>query len=207
MLRCFSGDKKIKVYIANGSTTNIWCRVAGDKMLKVQGERGGGVDVHTIGVNLHKAEKFQHIAGATRGYSQIQLGNTLQFEPSTSSNSVYMTIINAYGSTICKNHEIGRSRNYIIDRRDALLDAKKKKMWIDANGCDHMLTYVVDDEYGFDTPECGDIKHNRRGALLDAKKKEMWKDDNNFRDYFYDEDKKYSRDLVHPHNKFSAQCW
>ena len=43
----------------------IWCRVAGDKALKVQGERGGGLDVHGIGVNAHKDEHVQHMAGAT----------------------------------------------------------------------------------------------------------------------------------------------
>jgi hypothetical protein len=195
MLRRFSGDRKIKVYVANGSTINIWCRVAGDKMLKVQGETGGGVDVHSIGVNVHNAEQFQHIAGATRGYSQIQRGNTLQFESSTSSNSVYMTIISAYGVTICKNHEIGRSRNYIIDRRGALLDAKKKKMWIDTNGHDHMVTCVEGDEYGFDTKECGDIKQDSRGVLFDAKKKKMWKD-TNIHDYMvtFDDDDEYEFD-------------
>ena len=123
--------------------------VGGDKMLTVQGEAEGGLDVHGIGVHAHNADQFQHVAGATRGYSQIQRGNALEFELSTSSNSVYMTIINESGSTICKNHEISRSRNYIINHRGALLDAKKKEKWIDTNGRDHMVTY--DDEYGFDT--------------------------------------------------------
>lgn len=63
--RFFSGDQIIKVNVSNGSTHTIWCRVAGDKALKVQGERGGGLDVHGIGVNAHKDEHVQHMAGAT----------------------------------------------------------------------------------------------------------------------------------------------
>jgi hypothetical protein len=89
MLRCFSGDKKIKVCVANGSTVDLCCRVAGDKMLMVQGKTGGGVDVYNIGVNAHKDEQFKHIPGATRGYSHIQRGNTLEFEPSTKNISTY----------------------------------------------------------------------------------------------------------------------
>jgi len=103
----------------------IWCRVAGDKALKVQGERGGGLDVHGIGVNAHKDEHVQHMAGATWGYSQIQRGNTLEFELSTSSNSVYMTVIGASGRQICKNHEITKNRNYILTIRSALVDRHK----------------------------------------------------------------------------------
>jgi hypothetical protein len=73
----FSGDKIIKVNVANGSRNNIWCRVAGDKALKVKGETGGGLDVHGVGVNAHKAQEVQHVHGATRGCTQIQRGNTL----------------------------------------------------------------------------------------------------------------------------------
>ena len=186
MLRCFYGDKIIKVHVANGSTINIWCRIAGDKMLMVQGETGGGFDMHGIGVNAHNAEHFEHVAGATRGYSQIQRGNTLAFEASTSSNSVYMTIINESGSTICKNHEISRSRNYIINHRGALLDAKKKNKWIDMTGCNHVISnddigeydteredtdhvdfcpnefrdiVTYDDNYGFDPKACDYHQH------------------------------------------------
>ena len=42
----------------------------------MQGATGGSVDVHGVGVNTHKAEQVQHVAGATPGYSQIQIGNT-----------------------------------------------------------------------------------------------------------------------------------
>ena len=136
----FSGDKIIKVNVANGSRNNIWCRVAGDKALKVKGETGGGLDVHGVGVNAHKAQEVQHVHGATRGYTQIQRGNTLEFELSTSSNSVYLTIMSDSGSKICKNHEISKSRNYIINKRGALLDAKKKEKWIDTNGRDHVVS-------------------------------------------------------------------
>ena len=133
--------KIIKLNVANGSTNNIWCRVAGDKALKVQGATEGGINVHRIGVNTQNAEQLQHVAGATRGYSQIQRGNTLEFELSTSSNSVYMTIVSESGAEICKTHEITKSRNYIINRRGGLLGAKMKNKWKDKNGCDHMVTY------------------------------------------------------------------
>ena len=155
----FSCDKIIGVNVANGGTMTIWCRVAGDKMLMVQGETGGGFELHGIGINANKAEQFPHVAGATRGYSQILRGNTLEFEASTSSNSVYMTIIKESGSTICKNQEISRSRNYIINHRGGLLDAKKKEKWIDTNGRDHMITYDITNKY--DTKTGGDHEYFR----------------------------------------------
>jgi hypothetical protein len=65
-----------------------------------------------------------------------------------------MTVISVPGRTICKNHEISKSSNYIINRRGGLLDAKKKKKWIDTNGRNHMLTY--DDNNGGDAKEDGD---------------------------------------------------
>ena len=116
--------KKIRVNVANGGTHTIWCRVAGDKA-----------------TSAHAAEYVPHMAGATRGYSQIQKGNTLEFLLSTLSNSVYMTIINESGDTICKSHEITEDRNYIITNRNALVDGNKKNMWIDTKGRDHMVAY------------------------------------------------------------------
>jgi hypothetical protein len=159
MTRLFGFGNIIKVNVANGSTHNIQCRVAGDKALVVQGATGGSVDVHGVGVNTHKAEQVQHVAGATPGYSQIQIGNTSEFELSISSNSVYMTILSETGRTIYKNHEIGRSRNYIINRHDALLNAKKNQKWIDTNGRNHMVTY--DDEDGLNKKECSDYNDFR----------------------------------------------
>ena len=154
MSRLLRGQKGMKVNVSNGSKRTIWCRVAGDKVLQVQTEVGGGVGVQGVGVNAHLAANFKHIAGATRGYSEIQSGNTLKFRLSTSSNSVYLTVISVSGHTICKNHEISKSSNYIINRRGGLLDAKKKKKWIDTNGRNHMLTY--DDTNGGDSKEDGD---------------------------------------------------
>ena len=55
-----------------------------------------------------------------------------------------MTVITETNGPICQNHEIGTSRNYIINRRDALLNATKNKMWIDTDERNHMVTY--DDE-------------------------------------------------------------
>ena len=121
MLKGGSGDRTIKVYVANDSPKNIWCSVAGDKMLNVQGETGDGVDVPDIEDNVHIAEQLQHIDEKTRDCSQIQRGNTLQFESITSSKCVYMTIISESGSTICENYEIDKSCNYIIDLHGNLL--------------------------------------------------------------------------------------
>ena len=148
MFRCFRGDKIIKVHVSNGSKTHIWCRVAGDKMLKVQGETGGGFGVQGIQVTGHTTGQYKYLHGATRGFSQIQIGNTLEFELSTSSNSVYMTVFKERKPPqhhICKNHEITRNRNYIINRDGALLDAKKNKQWIDTTGRYHIVT--KDDKY------------------------------------------------------------
>ena len=165
MLRYCSNDKKIKVCVANGSKVNICCWVVGDKMLNVQGETGDGVDVPEIGDNEHNSEQLQHIAAARRDCSQIQSGKTLEFEPSTSSKCVYMTIISESESIICKNHEIGRSRNYIIDWYGTLLDAKKGKMWIDTLGHDHEIEnrfeeifITLDDHYEDDDDDDDDFK-------------------------------------------------
>ena len=146
MARFFGGDKIIKVKVSNGSTDNIRCRLAGDKALKVQEEIGGGIGVHSIGINAHKTEKIHHISVGIRGYTQIQSGNSLEFELSTSSKGVYMTIIMDPDSIICENHEISRSRNYIIDDRGGLLDAKKNKKWIDTDNRDHRVSEYVDDD-------------------------------------------------------------
>ena len=127
MLRLLRGHKTMKVSVSNGSKLHIWCRVAGDKVLKVQSEAGDGVGVYGIEFNANSSFQYKHVAGATRGYSQIQSGNTLKFRLSTSSNSVYMTVISESGRIICKNHEISKSCNYIINRRGGLLDAKKKE--------------------------------------------------------------------------------
>jgi hypothetical protein len=143
MTRLFGFGNVIKVNVANGSTHDIKCRVAGDKALVVQGVTGGSVDMPGVGINTHKTEQVQHVAGITPGYSRIQRGNTLEFELSTSSNSVYMTVLSGTGGTICKNHEIGRSRNYIIDRFDALLNAKKNQKWIDTKGFNHMVANLL----------------------------------------------------------------
>jgi hypothetical protein len=143
MTRLFGFGNVIKVNVANGSTQDIKCRVAGDKALVVQGVTGGSVDMPGVGINTHKTEQVQHVAGITPGYSQIQRGNTLEFELSTSSNSVYMTVLSENGRTICKNHEIGRSRNYIIDRFDALLNANKNQKWIDTKGFNHMVENLL----------------------------------------------------------------
>ena len=124
IFKFFKCAKKIKVNVANGGTHTIWCRVAGDKAFSADA-----------------AGYAYYMAGATRGYSQIQVGNTLEFQLSTSSNSVYMTIISESRGTICKNHEITENRKYIITNHNALVDGKKKKMWIDTNGRDHMVAY------------------------------------------------------------------
>jgi hypothetical protein len=150
------GCKIVKVNFANGSPSNIWCRIAGDKALKVQGTTAGGLDVHGIGVNAQNAAQVQHVAGATRGYSQIQKGNTLEFESSTSSNSVYMTVICESGRLICKNHEITKSRNYILTKFGALVDAKQNNIWIDKNGSDHKVAYDCE----WDDDECFNHESN-----------------------------------------------
>ena len=156
LLSCFVfltgsvGCNIIKVNFSNGSPSNIWCRIAGDKALKEQGTIGSGLNVYSIGFNSQNAAHFHHVAGATRGYSQIQKGNTLEFESSTSSNSVYMTIICESGRLICKNHEITKSRNYLLTKFGALVDAKQNQMWIDKNESDHKVTYDCkweDDDY------------------------------------------------------------
>ena len=137
MARYFFSNNKIKVIVANGSTHSIRCSVYGDQALMKQGVTGGSLDEHDKGVNTHKAEQVQHIAGATPDYLEIPKGNALEFESSTPSNRVFMTVINENDRTICNTHEIGTSRNYIIDHNDALLNAKKNKKWIDTKGRDH----------------------------------------------------------------------
>ena len=147
----FTYDQIIQVNVSNGSTQTIWCRVAGDKALKVQGEIHGGLGVPGISFNAHEDEHVQYMAGATRGYSQIQRGNTLEFEVSTSSKSVYMTVINVSGREICKNHEITKNRNYIITSCSALVDAKQNDMWIDKDERNHKVPYDnnIKDDKGF----------------------------------------------------------
>ena len=49
-------------------------------------------------------------------------------------------------------------------------------MWIDTNRSVHMVTFDLDDEHGFDTKECGDIKQDSRAASLVVKKKKMLRD-------------------------------
>jgi hypothetical protein len=154
MTRFFSFNNKIKVNVANGTKHNIWCRVDNDQTLMKQGATGGSPDVHDIGDNTHKAEQVQHTAEATPTYNIIRKGNTLALESSTPSNSIYMTVLCDTGRTICKTHEIGTSTNYIISSHDALLNAEKNQMWIDTNGCNHMVTY--DDEDGLNKKECSD---------------------------------------------------
>ena len=139
MARSFFSNNKIKVSVTNGSTHNVWCSVYGDQALMKQGATGGSLDVHDSGVNTHKAEQVQHIAGATPCYTIIKKGNTVEFESSTPSNRVFMTVYKENGPTICDTHEIGTSRNYIIDRHGALLNAKKNQKWIDTNGRDHKV--------------------------------------------------------------------
>ena len=153
MARLCGGDTIINVNVANGSTKHIWCRLAGDKSMKVQGETGGGLGVHGIGVKAHKTARFKNVVGATRGYSQIQSGNTLEFGTSTSSNSVYLTVIKEPGFTICKNHEISKSRNYIINNRGALMNAKKKEKWIDTTGHNHVISNDDIDESDSDSED------------------------------------------------------
>ena len=137
MARYFFSNNKIKVIVANGSTHRILCSIYGDEALIKQGATGGSLDVHDSGVNTHKAEQVQHIAGESPDYLSIPKGSTLEFESSTPSNRVFMTVINENGRTICNTHEIGTSRNYIIDHHDALLNAKKNKKWMDTNGRNH----------------------------------------------------------------------
>ena len=131
----------ITVNVANGSTHTIWCRISGDKALRVQGAIGGGVDVQGVGINVHHSEKIQHKAGATRGYTQIQRGNMFDMDVRTSSKSAYMSIISVSVGLICKNHEICKNRNYIITKHDALLNAKSKEIWKDKTGRNHMVVY------------------------------------------------------------------
>ena len=124
-------------------------------MVTLHEKVGAGVGVQGIvDINAFKASQYEYASGATRGYSRILVGNTLPFEVSTSSNGVYMTIISEAGPIICKNHEICKSRNYILDRRDGLLVAKGKKSWIDKDGCSHMVSakdiYVVPSHPMFD---------------------------------------------------------
>ena len=110
------------------------CRVVGDTALKVQGTTGGSFDIYGIGCTLHKYEHFHHIDVATPGYKEIQIGNTLEFELRPSSKSVYMTVMSEIknGRKICESLQISGSRNYIINRHGALLDAKKNQKWIDS---------------------------------------------------------------------------
>ena len=112
----------------------------------MQGTTGSSFAAYGIECTVQKEEKFQFIDVRTPGYTEIQIGNTLEFELKPSSKSVYMTIKNKIkeGDNICKSHEIIRSRNYIINRNGALLDAKKNQKWIDTDGCNHMVTH--DDE-------------------------------------------------------------
>ena len=113
----FSRPKRIRVNVANDSRSHIWCRVADERVL------------------------IADAAEARRGYSQIQEGNTLQFKSRTSSNSVYMTVFSDSCGIICTNHEITEDANYIITKRNALVEGKKRNMWIDTNGRDHMVAY------------------------------------------------------------------
>ena len=145
MARFFRKGKILQVNVSNGSSTTIWCRVAGDKILMVNEQRGANIGVPgVVVVGAQKANQYQHESGASRGYTQIQSGNTLRFEASTSSNSVYMTIVSETEQQICKNHEISNNRNYIIDCNDGLLEAKQKDVWTDTNGRNHLPSY--DDE-------------------------------------------------------------
>ena len=139
MTRFFGFCSIISVNIANGSTHNIWCRIIGDKALKVKGAIGGSVGMFDTVLKVYKTKHVDHTKAETPGYSEIQGGNTLEFELRPSSKSVYMTVMSVTknGRAICENHEITRSRNYIIDRQDALLNAKKNKKWIDAKGRNH----------------------------------------------------------------------
>ena len=120
----FSRPKRIRVNVANGSRSHIWCRVADERALIADA-----------------AEDVHHMTEARRGCSQIQEGNTLQFQSRTSSNSVYMTVISESCGIICTNHEITEDANYIITKRNALVEGKKRNMWIDTNGRDHMVAY------------------------------------------------------------------
>ena len=148
MARFFGFNNKIKVNVANGSTHNISCRLYGDHALVKQGATGGD------GVKTHKDEQIQHIAAAITDYIVIPKGNTIELESNTSSNSIYLTVLRENGRTICKTHEIGTSRNYIIDRHEALLNAERNEKWIDTNGRNHMEQY--DDEDALNKKECSD---------------------------------------------------
>ena len=155
MTRFFGSCSIISVNIANGSKHNIWCRVIGDKEYKVEGATGGGVDVHDFKFHAYISKHVYHTNVAIPGYSEIQIGNTLEFELRPSSKSVCMTVINKNDRIICENHEITRSRNYIIDHHDALLNAKKNKMWIDTKGRDHEV--FCSESPSFYDKQCGQL--------------------------------------------------
>ena len=154
----------INVNIANGSTHKIWCRVIGDKTWKVKGATGGGLGIFGFVFNAYTAKHVYHTNVATPGYSEIKIGNTLEFELRPSSKRVFMTVINEIDCTICKSHEILRSRNYIIDRHDSLLEAKKNKKWIDTNGRDHEVP--CPELFSFYGKQCGRFHNTYLASML-----------------------------------------
>jgi hypothetical protein len=139
----FGRGRIIKVNVANGSKHNILCRVIGVAALNVQGTAGGSLDIYSKFVNIHwqKDFKLDILDVTTPGYTEIQIGNALEFELRSSSKRVYMTVISQIknGRNICENKEIRRSQNYILNSNGALLLAKKNKKWIDTDGNKHRV--------------------------------------------------------------------
>ena len=141
MLRCLYGNKVIEIHVANGGTKNFQFTFSGDikEVTYSVKKYKWALGLTAFELKVDKRELCNYFDAIRDNYTVVKRGYGLEFEASTSSDSVYMTIIDESDNAICIKKEITKHSNYIIDDQDALLKAKQNEKWIDTKGYNHYI--------------------------------------------------------------------